>query len=113
MRAQLVERVRFEQVVDRRVGERVADEGALAGLAGVELENGPVFDEGAEIQGTTVHPAILLLIFMKFSNSMAGSRRRAPAGAPETLQRRLAPLDDLRVIRRDIAGLGGIPRQVE
>ena len=72
-----------------------------------------MLDEGAETQDATVHPAILLLIFMKFSNSMAGFQRRAPAGAPETLQRRLEPLDDLRVIRRDVAGLGGIPRQVE
>lgn len=113
MRAQLVERVRFEQVVDRRVGKRVSDERALAGLAGPEQEDGAVLDEGAEIQGATVHPAILLLIFMKFSNSIAGFQRRTPAGAPETLQRRLEPLDDFRVIRRDVAGLGGILRQIE
>ena len=98
MRAQLVKRVRFQQVVDRRVRERMADERALAGLAGPEQEDGAVLDEGAEIQGATVHPAKLLLIFMKFSNSIAGFQRHAPAAAPKTLQRRLQPLDDLRTV---------------
>ena len=55
MGAQLVEGIRFEQVVERRVGQRVSDERALAGLAGAEQENGAVLDEGAEIQRSAVH----------------------------------------------------------
>ena len=55
MEAQLPERVGFQEVVDGRVGERVADERALAGLAGSEQEDGTVSDEGPQIEGTTVH----------------------------------------------------------
>ena len=47
--------VGFEQVVDRRVGESLSDEGALAGLAGPEKKDGTVLDEGAEIQSPVVH----------------------------------------------------------
>ena len=59
--AQSVKGVGFEQVVERRVGERAADQGALAGLAGPEQEDGTVLDEGAKIQGPLVH----------FSNNIA------------------------------------------
>jgi hypothetical protein len=50
-----VKGVGFEQVVDRRVGESLSDEGALAGLAGPEKKDGTVLDEGAEIQSPVVH----------------------------------------------------------
>lgn len=55
MEAQLPERVGFEEVVDRRIGERTVDERALACLAGAEQENRTVSDERPQIQNATVH----------------------------------------------------------
>ena len=55
MEAQLPERVGFEEVVDGRVGNVLADERALAGLAGAEQEDGTVSDESPQIEGATVH----------------------------------------------------------
>ena len=55
---QLPERVGFEQVVDRRVWERAADEGALTGLARGEQEDRAVSDESLQIQDATVHSSV-------------------------------------------------------
>jgi hypothetical protein len=52
---QLAERIGLEQVVDRRLWKRVADQRALAGLAGPEEEDRALADESAQIQAPAVH----------------------------------------------------------